>query len=210
MKKKMLDNVKKMVVLTIALSMVGNSAVYASELDNSSAYVQESNQVSETVLEETETVLEETETIAEETEAAVEETETIAEETETAVEETETIAEETETATEEIETIAEETETAVEETETVVEESLLETDESEVMPLSADVQEGWVQEGNDWFYYQDGEKLVDTDFSVYDPDSGEYYIYRVDAEEKGLYHGIRMTKMTIGIIMPMTDVPYPV
>ena len=64
----------------------------------------------------------------------------------------------------------------------------------EVAPSPTPIeQDGWVQEGDDWYYYQNGEKITDSEVSYYDED-GNLVTGRVDQDgKKWLMRGMKMS-----------------
>ena len=54
------------------------------------------------------------------------------------------------------------------------------TQAEETEPLADVIQNGWVQEGDNWCYYQNGEKLTNQEIHEYEEETGETVVYRVD------------------------------
>lgn len=53
----------------------------------------------------------------------------------------------------------------------------------EIVSAVSEVQDGWVQEGDDWYYYQNGKKVTDDEVTYYDED-GNLVTGRVDQDGK--------------------------
>ena len=75
-------------------------------------------------------------------------------------------------------------ETVSEEEGTIAEETLTEPTESEEITteeMSEEPESGWVQDGDNWYYYEDGEKVSDCEKTIYDED-GTKKVYRFDED----------------------------